>query len=219
MIPEQIRREVEGPRYPMLVKFYEHPTLDGVASTEKGRPIYKTKLFVWMKPTSPQLTVKDPKSKPATQAHIREYPEEYARYEAQKGNKRGRPLSLLPSMNAGLEKELADLGVFTLEQLADIDPAACAEFMLKHKNIDEASDEQRAQMIADAARGAESIRVDFAEQIREAEYYARPVQEPAVERVDESDRGREDGGSVQERREFRPVPSVPREISYGTFQL
>lgn len=218
MIPEALRRELEGPTPRLGVRFYDHATLDGPASESKGRPVHKLATFIELRPRAPGLEVRDFRSRPATMKDRREYPHEYAHYEETKNAPRVRSLELLTTADPVTLADLRALGITTVEQLADLDLKACGQHLLEVQNADAASDEARQDMINRVAQALETVPVEFAEQIEEARRYVG-LEQGAAPRVDDRDRGREDVGSVPSgRAEPYQPPRLDLCFDFGTFK-
>lgn len=107
--------------YEPLVTFYDHAAYNEVLSKQSGRPRYTEQTYTLLKPTHPDLKVRDTVSHPTTQDEIDRYPEQWARYQAEKQDQRDfhPPLQAIPGMRISYFRELQALEIFDAKALAE----------------------------------------------------------------------------------------------------
>lgn len=100
------------------VKFHKHPVLQGKASQDAGRPIYKDEDYIEIQIPGQKNQIVNRKVKEKDKV---DYPQEWANYE--KGNDAalvGTPIDHLPGITPSKVNELRLLGVHTIEAMADL---------------------------------------------------------------------------------------------------
>jgi hypothetical protein len=107
---------VEGkPQKPRAV-FYEKAALDVTESKAAGKRIYKTRTYVKMI----QSGVTDNISYVAKQADFEGFPEEYAYFmQNRQGVTQAVLIDIIPNLNISNKQELIDMGLSTIDRLAD----------------------------------------------------------------------------------------------------
>jgi len=106
--------------YRPLVSFYDHAVPDAEATEKSGRPRFRPVVYVRIKPTSPDLSVRDVRARLATEKDRLEYAPEWARYLAQKDTSPNRrpPLSAIPGMTVDANAEFNALNLRNCADLA-----------------------------------------------------------------------------------------------------
>jgi len=106
--------------YAPKVHFYDHPVPDAEATERSGRPRYKPAIYVVIKPTHPDLAVKDYRSRAITEADKHEYPQQWQKYLDTKDRlaRRIPSIEAIPGMSVSAHAELKALELFNCEQLA-----------------------------------------------------------------------------------------------------
>lgn len=120
---EEIRQALFGKQdYRPLVKFYDHAVPDAAATEASGRPRFRQQLNVLIKPTHPDLTVRDTVSRKAEEKHMAEFREEYEAYLKNKERTETEfrtPLQGVPGMTVVAFRELTELGIEDTLDLAE----------------------------------------------------------------------------------------------------
>lgn len=105
------------------VRFYIHPVKDEAASIEAGRPVYKDVEFV--EKFAPGNSSNIPRGK-VTELDRRNFPQQYAKFKAGDNEQIvGTPLTEWSLITRSQVEELAYIKCRTVEQLAEINDAAC----------------------------------------------------------------------------------------------
>lgn len=109
----------QGDDTKVFAEFYTRAVVDGVASREAGRTIKKDVPYIRIiQPGESRLGTYD---QPATDADAARFPRLWAAYkQGQQQTMNGSPLSLLFPDNPSIVDNLRQSGVFTVEQLADM---------------------------------------------------------------------------------------------------
>src|SRR5690606_9526446 len=102
----------------LVVFFYKKPVKNNKKSLEAGRPIFEDVDYIKMHPPGERLNIID---RPATSEDIHKYPEQWHRYlHNQTQIPEGTPVDLLFPNHPSVAESLKSLGVFTVEQLANL---------------------------------------------------------------------------------------------------
>lgn len=120
-IEQEIRNAVFGrDDYPPKVHFYDHPVPDEEATERSDRPRYKEVVYVVIKPTHPDLAVKDFRSRAMVETDQRMYPQQWQKYLESKEriDARNPSIEAIPGMTVAAHAELKALGLFDCDQLA-----------------------------------------------------------------------------------------------------
>lgn len=119
----EIRKAMFGDNYPPIINFYDHATPDEEKTKASGRPRYKAVPYISIKPTAPDLVVKDLFSRAVTPEDKLQFPEQWAKYEARKQRikERNPAIEVMPGMTVEAHAEFRELGLFDCKQLAEYD--------------------------------------------------------------------------------------------------
>jgi hypothetical protein len=111
----------------LLVKFFERPRPDRLASLEAGRPMFKDVEFIEIRTPGNRDAI----CRPARQRDIERFPKHYQAYKdrVSTDHLEGTPLSEWPLMARSRVEELAFHNVKTVEQLAGMPDSNVAQFM------------------------------------------------------------------------------------------
>lgn len=113
---EQLEEMVVGKPQRANAVFYEKAALNVEKSKATGQRVYETKVYIQMK----QAGMRDSVSYIAREQDIREFPEEYAHFQrTRQGQRETVPISIIPGMELAHMQELLDLGLTTVDQLAE----------------------------------------------------------------------------------------------------
>lgn len=107
--------------YPPRVQFYDHSPHDPELSEKSGRPRFREVLYIKLKPTHPDLTVRDVVSYPAKEADKLEYPVQWAEYQKKQTEitEFKPPLQAIPGMRISAFNELQALEIYDCGALAE----------------------------------------------------------------------------------------------------
>lgn len=112
---EKIEAELFGNRAPTVyVSIFESADPDADASARDGRNRYKNVPYVAIRPKGERDFV----SRPATDEDRRRFPRAWAAWEAAKANPPKPSVALLPGIRPAALRELEDVGITNIEQLA-----------------------------------------------------------------------------------------------------
>ena len=101
-----------------IVNFYDHAVPDEAATKKSGRPRYKAVVYVRMKPTAPDLTVRDVRSRLAKDEDKAIFKPEWERYLAEKAGDQSPKLDGIPGMTIVAKYEFEALNLKTVAALA-----------------------------------------------------------------------------------------------------
>ena len=121
-IKKEISEAVFGKQdYAPLISFYDHAAYNEVLSKQSGRPRYTEKTYTLMKPTHPDLKVRDKVSHPTRPDEIENHPREWEIYQKTKRDQHEfkPPLQAIPGMRISYFRELQALEIFDAESLAN----------------------------------------------------------------------------------------------------
>ena len=134
--------------YEPIITFYDHAAFNEELTKQSGRPRYVETPYMKMKPTHPDLKVRDVVSRKVKPEDKLRYPRQWAEYEKVKAEQREFriPLQALPGMKLSYWKELTDLEIFDAEALAstDLDLGELNWFKQLANRLMEVSSEARA---------------------------------------------------------------------------
>jgi len=123
-IYKEISDQVFGKQdYEPVVTFFDHPAYDEELSEKSGRPRFTEQTYTLLKPTHPDLKVRDEVSHPVRDHEIERYPEQWAAYQkTKKEQAEFKPcLQAIPGMKVSYFRELQALEIFDAEALANYD--------------------------------------------------------------------------------------------------
>ena len=109
--------------YEPIVTFFDHATYNEELSKQSGRPRYTEATYTRIKPTHPDLKVRDEVCHPTTEEEKLRYPKQWEAYL----NSRSAelhfkpPLQAIPGMKISYFNELRDLGIFNADELLHYD--------------------------------------------------------------------------------------------------
>lgn len=121
---QEIRNAIFGRTdYPPIITFFDHATYNEELTRQSGRPRYTEKTYTRIKPTHPDLKVRDEACHPTTEEEKLAYPEQWAKYQEVRGDgaEFKPPLQAVPGMRVSYFNELRDLGIFNADDLAKHD--------------------------------------------------------------------------------------------------
>lgn len=112
----------------LLVKFFNHPKMDKVATKQEGRPIFKEVPYIQI------LTAGNKESiiiRPATEMDKRRFPEHYKKFElrSEEQHVEGTRLEEWPMVTRAQVEELKFFNIHTVEQLAGMADSNAQGFM------------------------------------------------------------------------------------------
>jgi predicted flap endonuclease-1-like 5' DNA nuclease len=118
-------------------EFHYQPVLQPEESRQQGRPIYKDMLYIQIQIKGQKNQIRD---RLATDQDKTDFPRAWAAWEAkEKDIVLGTPLSAIPGIGPSMELELKQLGIRTVEDLAELTDATMDKFrgarMLKQRAI------------------------------------------------------------------------------------
>lgn len=116
---EKIDAELFGRAEVIFVAIYENAVYDDEATQLAGRPRYRNAPFIAVR----EKGTKDFVSRPVNDLDKRRFPRAWKSWEARHGESAPVPLELLPGMRPAALRELSDIGITKVEQLADCDRA------------------------------------------------------------------------------------------------
>ncbi len=139
---KQLEEMVTGKPADPYVTFHDQSVLDIPASKAAGRRVWKEQLFI----TRKYPGVSDYIAKRASQQDIDQHPVEYQQYLASKESNAPSVL-LIPGMTQSHANELRDLGITTIEHLADANavPPEFAKYQRLATVLFEAMEEDNAE--------------------------------------------------------------------------
>lgn len=117
-----IHQEVFGRTdYEPIVVFYDHAVRSEELTAKSGRPRYVEVPYCKIKPTHPDLKVRDEKSKPASEELKKQFPRQWEAYQKTKSNElEFKPvLQAIPGMSYAIFRELQELDIHNAEDLAN----------------------------------------------------------------------------------------------------
>jgi len=103
---------------PNHVTFYMHPVLLGKVSQEEGREIYEDRIYVEIQVPGQKNQIVKREVQDKDKA---EYSKEWGAFDGGTDAVVGSPIDHLPGMTPSKAKELQALGIYTIEQLVEID--------------------------------------------------------------------------------------------------
>lgn len=121
-VRKQINDEVFGRSdYEPKVTFYDHAAFSDTLTAESGRPRFVEQTYIMLKPTHPDLKVRDVVSHAAKPEEIAYYTKEWAEYLQRKKEQQEfkPPLQAIPGMRISYFRELQELGIFDAEALSE----------------------------------------------------------------------------------------------------
>lgn len=115
----------------LYVFFYDAQVKHNAKSAEMKRPIFVTRTKIKkIVPADTRLVI----DTYATDAHIEQFPTEYARYQNKKENRpEGTPLEAWPVLTETQKAEFRALNIFTVEQFANLPDSANEKIMGLHE--------------------------------------------------------------------------------------
>jgi len=107
--------------YEPIVTFYDHASYNEVLSKASGRPRFIEKTYTLLKPTHPDLKVRDEVSHPVKEEEKLMYPRQWAAYQKTKQDQLEFkvPLQAVPGMGRAAFEELQALQIFDAESLVN----------------------------------------------------------------------------------------------------
>jgi hypothetical protein len=107
--------------YPPLVHFYDHAVPDEEKTALSGRPRFKSVPYLTIKPTHPDLAVRDFRSRAMIEIDQRQYAQEWQKYLDTKARIKARlpSIEVMPGMTVEAYAELKALGIHTCQALAE----------------------------------------------------------------------------------------------------
>lgn len=120
-IPNNGQVMEQGSDRSLMVRFHMHPVQMNKASAEAGRPIFEDRLFVNIMVPGDRTTEVD---RPATDADKQRFPRHWELFQRSNGEGViGTPLKEWPLASASMIREWNALGVYTVDQLANMSDA------------------------------------------------------------------------------------------------
>jgi len=114
---EKIDAELFGRAEVIFVAIYENAVYDDEATQSAGRPRYRNAPFIAVR----EKGTKDFVSRPVKNDDKRRFPRAWKSWEARNGASAPVPLDLLPGMRPAQLRELKEIGITSVEGLADCD--------------------------------------------------------------------------------------------------
>lgn len=114
---EKIDAELFGRAEVIYVAIYENAAPDPEATEASGRPRYRNAPFIAVK----EKGTKDFVSRPVNEDDKRRFPRAWQAWEARKNTAAPLPLELLPGIRPAALRELREIGIQSVEALAECD--------------------------------------------------------------------------------------------------
>ena len=114
---EKIDAELFGRAEVIYVAIYENAVYDDEATQLAGRPRYRNAPFIAVR----EKGTKDFVSRPVNADDKRRFPRAWKSWEARNGESAPAPLELLPGMRPAALRELSEMKITNVAQLADCD--------------------------------------------------------------------------------------------------
>lgn len=112
---DQIDAQLFSRAEAIYVAIYENAVYDDEATQNAGRPRYRNAPFIAVR----EKGTKDFASRPVKDDDKRRFPRAWKSWEARNGDSAPVPLELLPGMRPAALRELKEIGITNVEQLAD----------------------------------------------------------------------------------------------------
>jgi hypothetical protein len=109
--------------YEPIVTFFDHATYNEELTKQSGRPRYTETTYTRIKPTHPDLKVRDEVCHPTKEDEKQRYPKQWEAYKKLKDAELEfkPPLQAIPGMKISYFRELQDLNVFNADDLVNYD--------------------------------------------------------------------------------------------------